>query len=73
MMTNETAHLRNLSTQAFATLGIETTFYLKPVIEDGVSVFSIHSAVGQHVSKTSSRQEAEAAALEYDMELVSVH
>lgn len=72
-MTNETGDLRNLSTQAFATLGVETIFYLKPVVEDGVSAFSIHSAGGQPVGKMPSRQAAEAAAFEYDMELVSVH
>lgn len=73
MMMNETVDLRNLSTQAFAALGAETTFYLKPVEQDGVSVFSIHSALGQPVGTMSSRQEAEAAAFEFDMELVSVH
>ena len=66
--------LRNLSAEAFAALGVQTTFYLKPVVqEDGVSAYEIHSALGQQVGTMSSRQEAEAAAFQYDMELVSVH
>lgn len=72
-MNYEARDLQNLSDEAFAALGAENTVYIKPVVEDGVSAFSVHSALGQPVGMTASWEEAVMVAFANDMDVVSLH
>ncbi|MBI1182294.1 MAG: DUF1150 family protein [Alphaproteobacteria bacterium] len=65
--------LRNLTPEAFAALGAENTVYIKPVVQDGVAAFAVHTAAGQPIGLLESQAHAQAAALAHDMTLVSVH
>lgn len=72
-MNYESIDLHNLSEEAFAALGTENTVYIKPVVEDGVCAFTVHSALGQPVGVMASKEEALMAAFAYDMDVVSLH
>lgn len=72
-MSYESIDLHDLSEEAFAELGAENTVYIKPVVEDGVSAFFVHSALGQPVGVMPSLEEAKSAAYAYDMDVVSLH
>lgn len=69
----ETFDLRDLTPEAFATLGAEKLIYIKPVVQNGVTAFAVHTAAGQPVGLMESPAHAEAAALQHDMTLVRVH
>ncbi len=71
MMTAEV--LKHLSPEAFAALGAENTIYLRPVVQDGVVAFAVHTASGQPIGLMESPELARAAAAQHDMTLVSVH
>ena len=45
MMNTET--LKHLTPEAFAALGAENTVYLRPIVQDGVLAFAVHTAAGQ--------------------------
>ena len=70
---NEETDLRNLTPEAFAALGIGKTVYIRPVVENGVTAFAVHTAAGQPVGLMESAAHAEAAAFQHDLEVVSVH
>jgi hypothetical protein len=71
MTTTET--LKHLSPEAFAALGAEDTLYLRPIVQNGVVAFAVHTAAGQPIGLMESPELARAAALQHDMTLVSVH
>ncbi len=73
MMNYESSDLHNLSDEAFAALGAENTVYIKPVVENGVSAFTVHSAFGQPVSVMASWEEAMMVAFVHEMNVVSLH
>lgn len=73
-MTQETIeHLRHLSVQDFATLGLDHLAYVRPMERDGALVFSIHAADGSPLSVLAERDTAFAAIRQNDMEPLSVH
>ena len=73
MTDKQTEFLRNMTPEAFAALGAENTIYLRPVVQDGTLAFAVHTAAGQPIGLLESRAHAQAAAIEHDMTLVSVH
>lgn len=68
-----TETLRHLTPEAFAALGAENTIYLRPIVQDGVLAFAVHTAAGQPIGLMESPEIAKAAAIQHDMNLVSVH
>jgi len=65
--------LKQMTPEAFAALGAENTIYLRPIVQDGVVAFAVHTAAGQPIGLMESPELARAAALQHDMTLVSVH
>ena len=70
---NTDTNLRDLTPEAFAELGVGNTVYIKPVVQDGVTAFAVHTAAGQAVGLMASPAHAQAAALQHDLDVVSVH
>jgi len=68
-----TPKLKDLSPEAFAALGAESVVYIKPVVENGITAFAIHNATGQPIGLMESPALAKAAALQHELEVVSVH
>lgn len=73
MMDTMFAHLRQLSTQDFATFGVDHVAYVRRVDVAGVPAFSIHAADGTPLSVLPERDVAFAAVRQNDMEPLSVH
>ncbi|MEN3951325.1 DUF1150 family protein [Iodidimonas sp. SYSU 1G8] len=69
----ETHTLKNLTPEAFLALGAEDTIYIRPIVQNGVLAFSVHTGAGQPIGLLASADHAQAAALQHDMTLVSVH
>ncbi|MGE0667752.1 MAG: DUF1150 family protein [Sphingomonadales bacterium] len=65
--------LKQMTPEAFAALGAENTIYLRPITQNGTVVFAVHTAAGQPIGLMESPELAHAAALQHDMNLVSVH
>jgi hypothetical protein len=62
-----------LSSQAFAALGLQDVAYLKPVERDGKIVIAIHAADGTELGVAESRDVAEAFVRQNDLEPLSAH
>ena len=62
-----------LSSQDFATFGVDLMAYVKPVKVDGNPGFSIHAADGTPLTVVVGRANAFAAVRRHEMEPVSVH
>jgi hypothetical protein len=73
MTHNQVETLRNLTPEAFAALGAEDTIYIRPVLQNGVPAFAVITAAGQPIGLMASEEHAKAAAIQHDMNLVSVH
>ena len=65
--------LRGLSPEDFANLGLDSTVYIKPVLEDGVTCFAVHNAAGTPVGVLPTKIEAQAALIEHDLQLAAIH
>ena len=70
---NTNTNLRGLTPEAFAELGVGNTIYIKPIVENSVTAFAVHTAAGQAVGLIESPAHAQVAARQHDMDLVSVH
>ena len=66
-------HFIPLSSSDFATLGIQSMAYIKPVTQDGKSAFAIHSADGTTVAVVADRDLAAAIVRQNGLEPVTVH
>ena len=62
-----------ISEQELAQLGIESTVYIKPVMEKGVTLFAVHNAAGIEVGVLPTEQAAQAALAQNDLTLATVH
>ena len=62
-----------LSSQDFATFGVDLMAYVKPVSIDGNPGFAIHAADGTQLTVVVGRANAFAAVRRHEMEPVSVH
>jgi hypothetical protein len=65
--------LRSISLQDFARLGADEVAYLRPVIMNGATAFSIHAADGTPIGAAPSAQLAAAAIRQHEMEPMLVH
>jgi hypothetical protein len=65
--------LRGLSAQDFARLGADVVAYVRPVVMNGATAFSIHAADGTPIGAAPSAQLAAAAIRQHEMEPASVH
>ena len=70
---NKDIDLKNLSAEDFASLGIQSTVYIKPVVENGVTAFAVHNAAGQPVGLMPSETAAKAAVIEHDLVEATIH
>ena len=71
-MTNDT-NLKKMSDEDFASLGIQSTVYIKPVVENGVTAFAVHNAAGQPVGLLPTEVAAKAALIEHDLVEATIH
>ena len=69
----KTVDARHITPETLALLGAEDTIYIKPVVENGVMVYAIHSAVGLPIAVVSSREQALAAAIQNDLTPATLH
>ncbi len=65
--------LREISTRDFAALGAQDVAFVKPVIVDGKTAYSIHAADGTEMGLVSDREVAFAAVRQHHLEPLSVH
>ena len=73
MNENRTIHTDTIPPEALAALGTGQVVYVKPVRVDGVAAFAIHGADGRPLAVLESHAAAIAAAVQHDMQPVSVH
>jgi hypothetical protein len=66
-MTENTDLLRQLSPEAFASLGTEQIAYLRPVVVNGQQVIAIHAANGQPIGGAPNAELAAAAIIQHGM------
>ena len=69
----EMIDLRNISAEDFKQWGLDRQIYIKPVKVEGHNAIAVHNASGEQVGLLASVRQAEAAALEHDVELVTLH
>jgi hypothetical protein len=62
-----------LSSQAFAALGLQNLAYIKPVEREGKSVIAVHAADGTELAVAESRDVAIAFIRQNDLEPLSAH
>jgi hypothetical protein len=73
-MDTRSANARSpLSTNDFATFGVDLVAYVKPVTVDGAPTFAIHAADGTPLTVVAGRANAFATVRRHEMEPVSVH
>jgi hypothetical protein len=70
---NRTEHVRHLSGQDFALLGLAHVAYIKPIVVDGRGVYAIHAANGAPIAVTDNFDLAAATVIHNDLEPVRVH
>ncbi len=64
--------LHELSDQDFALIGMQQLAYIKPMVVNGVSSFSIHAADGTQIGVAPTRDIAFAAVKQHELEPVSL-
>lgn len=65
--------LRDISPEDFANLGLDSTVYIKPVLENGTTAFAVHNAAGAPVGVLPTKSEAQAALIEHNLQLAAIH
>jgi hypothetical protein len=65
--------VRNVSVEALAAMGAPNTAYVKPVVQDGRTVYSIHGNDGTPLAVADTRALAFAAVRQHEMEPVDAH
>ena len=63
----------DLTATDFASLGVDTIAYVKPVVISGAHAYAIHAADGQHLVTVPNRAVAMATVRQNDLEPASVH
>jgi hypothetical protein len=66
-------HLRQISPDELAVLGIQDIAYIKSVIVNGVVGWAVYAADGTEIALLPSREVAAATLAQHDIEAVSVH
>lgn len=67
------ADMRHISQEDLAELGSGALVYVKPIVIDGKPAFSVHAADGAPLALAVNRDLAFAAAIQHEMQPVSVH
>jgi len=62
-----------LSSQAFAALGLQDVAYIKPVERDGKAMIAVHAADGTELALAETRELATAFVRQHDLEPLSAH
>ena len=62
-----------ITPQALSTLGLNQVAFIKPVLDDGAEHFVVHAADGNAVRVFPSREMAELAIRQSDLQPVSLH
>lgn len=62
-----------ISTQDLMVLGLQQVAYIKPVVVDGRALFAVHAADGREMAMMATREVAQAAIRQNDLEPVSIH
>jgi hypothetical protein len=62
-----------LSSQAFAALGVQDVAYIKPVVRDGKALVAVHAADGTELAVADSRDLAMALVRQHELEPLSAH
>ncbi len=62
-----------MTAQDFRALGLAQVAYVKPVMVDGRTAFSVHAADGTEIRVMTDRATACAAVRQHDLEPLSVH
>jgi hypothetical protein len=70
---NEIEKLRHISPKEFALLGMQDLAYIKRIMLNGADAFAVFAADGTQVAALPSRELADAAVRQHDLEPVSVH
>lgn len=70
---NKETDIRHITPEALAALGGGALVYIKPVEVDGKQVVAVHGADGAPLALVANRDLAFAAAIQYEMEPLSVH
>ncbi|WP_199698860.1 DUF1150 family protein [Oleomonas cavernae] len=70
---NNDANIRHITPEALAALGGGALVYIKPVEVDGKQVVAVHGADGSPLALVANRELAFAAAVQYEMQPLSVH
>ena len=71
--TEATPTLDLLTPEQLFHLGAQDIAFVKPVIKDGVTSFSVHTADGTEIAVFEDRDVAFAACRQHDLEPVSLH
>ncbi|MDP6239324.1 MAG: DUF1150 family protein [Alphaproteobacteria bacterium] len=61
------------STKALASLGLPVLAYVKPIAVDGGVAYAVHGADGRQLAVLPSREEAIGAAIQNELEPLSLH
>lgn len=70
---NENPDIRQITPEALAALGDGSLVYVKPVHVEGKDVVAVHGADGALLALLADRDQAFAAARQYEMMPLSVH
>jgi len=62
-----------LSSQAFAALGVQDVAYIKPILRKGKAMVAVHAADGTELAVAESRDLAIALVRQHELEPVSAH
>jgi hypothetical protein len=62
-----------LSSQAFAALGVQDIAYIKPILRDGKAMVAVHAADGTELAVAQSRDLAVALVRQHELEPLSAH
>ncbi len=66
-------HVIQMTAQDFKALGLAQVAYVKPVMLDGRTAYSVHAADGTKIRVMADRATACAAVRQHDLEPLSVH
>jgi len=70
---NQIERVGQISAQDLMVLGLQQVAYIKPVVIGGQTIYAVHAADGREIAKMPSREIAQTAIRQNDLEPISVH
>jgi len=70
---NQIERVGQISAQDLMVLGLQQVAYIKAVVVDGRALYAVHAADGREIAMMASREVAQVAVRQNDLEPVSVH